>query len=67
MNLWLGLNWLAAWTRRLPSAMSTETPDPGDMGTAFGLDAMAPDLPEPPPTPRSATPLADRLARRPRR
>ena len=67
MNLLPGLNWLTALTARRRSAAEEDAPDPGDMGTAFGLDAMAPDLPEPPPTPKPATPLADRLVRRPRR
>ncbi|MGY4831523.1 hypothetical protein ACVNIS_23330 [Sphaerotilaceae bacterium SBD11-9] len=68
MNLLPGLNWLTALTaRRAAAATDNETPDPGDMGTAFGLDATAPDLPEPPPNAKPASPLADRLVRRPRR
>lgn len=68
MNLLPGLTWLTSMASRR-SAADDDTPDPADMGTAFGLDAsMEPEpaetSPKPDPTLRPPT---DRLVRRPRR
>ena len=68
MNLLPGLNWLTALTARRTASIDEDAPDPGDMGTAFGLDAaMAPETPEPPARVKPAPPTADRVVRRPRR
>ncbi|HEX3142040.1 MAG TPA: hypothetical protein VHQ87_18430 [Rhizobacter sp.] len=68
MNLLHGLNWLSALAAKRARAGDDSAPDPGDMGTALGLDAaVASDDPPPPAVPRSTSPLADRVARRPRR
>ena len=71
MNLLPGLNWLTAMTARraLANGHDEHTPDPADMGTAFGLDAsMAPGPAEEPQPPVAApAPRGDRLVRRPRR
>jgi len=68
MSLIPGLAWLTFMASRR-SAADDDTPDPADMGTAFGLDASIeaePDeaSPKSNPTPQ---PPADRLVRRPRR
>jgi len=68
MNLLPGLTWLASMASRR-SPVDDDTPDPADMGTAFGLDASMeaePDEASPKQKPASA-PAADRLVRRPRR
>lgn len=68
MNLLPGLTWLTSMASRR-SAADDDTPDPADMGTAFGLDAsMEPEPRETPPKLGPALqPPADRLVRRPRR
>jgi hypothetical protein len=70
MNLLPGLNWFRSMATRRDAATPT-APDPGDMGTAFGLDASMEELPRD--TPPETPPLqADslwnrRLVRRPQR
>ena len=66
------MNWLSGlhWFRSAPAPTGTAHPDPGDMGTAFGLDASLDVLPcakpvETPPPRR--TPWDRRLVRRPER
>lgn len=70
MNLLPGLNWFRSVTTRRDAATHS-TPDPGDMGTAFGLDASMEALPraDPPevPAPQSGSPWSRRLVRRPLR
>jgi hypothetical protein len=70
MNLFPGLNWLTAITARRTPTSDKGAPDPGDMGTAFGLDATM----EPQPTPSADAPQAktqlpwgQRVVRRPQR
>jgi hypothetical protein len=68
MSLIPGLTWLTSMAARR-SAADDDTPDPADMGTAFGLDASMEAEPVKPP-PKSdpvPQPPADRLVRRPRR
>ena len=69
MNLIPGFGWLrSVATRRVPA---NPTSDPGDMGTAFGLDAsiesMAEQRPAPGPVNEARTPWSQRLVRRPQR
>ncbi|GAB4557583.1 MAG: hypothetical protein IV105_00065 [Rhizobacter sp.] len=69
MNLIPGFGWLrSVATRRVPA---NPTSDPGDMGTAFGLDASIESVAElrPAPVPKSEarTPWSQRLVRRPQR
>lgn len=69
MNLIPGFGWLrSVTTRRVPA---NPTSDPGDMGTAFGLDASIESVAElrPAPVPKSEarTPWSQRLVRRPQR
>lgn len=70
MNLLPGLNWFRSMATR-PDAASPTAPDPGDMGTAFGLDASMEALPRdtPPetPPPQADSPWSRRLVRRPQR
>jgi hypothetical protein len=72
MNLLAGLNWLTSMATRR-TAQAVDTHDPGDMGTAFGLDASietSPEL-ELPKAKSSASGASaswnKRLVRRPRR
>ncbi|MBC7993181.1 MAG: hypothetical protein H7Z15_08065 [Rhizobacter sp.] len=69
MNLIPGFGWLrSVTTRRMPA---NPTPDPGDMGTAFGLDASIEPIaelrPERAPVCEARTPWSQRLVRRPQR
>ncbi len=69
MNLIPGFGWLRSVTsRRLPTRPAS---DPGDMGTAFGLDASIESMsalnPAPAPLPDARTPWSQRLVRRPQR
>jgi len=69
MNLIPGFGWLrAVTTRRAPDNLAS---DPGDMGTAFGLDASieatAELRPAPAPVSEARTPWSQRLVRRPQR
>jgi hypothetical protein len=69
MNLIPGFGWLRSVTTR--RVVGNPTPDPGDMGTAFGLDASiesADELrPAPAPVREARTPWSQRLVRRPQR
>ena len=67
MSLIPGLTWLTSMAARRSEA--DDSPDPADMGTAFGLDASIeaePAEPSPKSTP-TPPPPADRVVRRPRR
>lgn len=69
MNLIPGFGWLKAVTTRRIAA--NPSPDPGDMGTAFGLDAciesMAEQRAAPAPVLEARAPWSQRLVRRPKR
>lgn len=69
MNLIPGLAWLRSVTTR--RMVANPTPDPGDMGTAFGLDASIESTaalhPTPAPEREARTPWSQRLVRRPQR
>ena len=67
MNLIPGFGWLKAVTTR--RIAPDPTPDPGDMGTAFGLDASIESLTEKPSAPvrEARAPWNQRLVRRPQR
>jgi len=69
MNLIPGFGWLKAVTTRRIAA--DPNPDPGDMGTAFGLDAciesMAELRPASAPVREARAPWSQRLVRRPLR
>ncbi len=69
MNLIPGFGWLRSVTTRRD--VGNPAPDPGDMGTAFGLDASIESTaelrPAPAPVREGRTPLSQRLVRRPRR
>ena len=69
MNLIPGFGWLRAVTTR--RIVADPTPDPGDMGTAFGLDACIESLTEhrsaPAPLREARAPWSQRLVRRPQR
>jgi hypothetical protein len=61
--------WMWTRTAALRRGAAAPEPDPGDMGTAFGLDASLgpPDEPVPEPGPRKASFWQQRLNRRPQR
>lgn len=69
MNLIPGFGWLKAVTTR--RTVADPAPDPGDMGTAFGLDASIESLTEartaPAPLREARAPWNQRLVRRPHR
>jgi hypothetical protein len=70
MNRIPGLNWLTVFTTRRTQAPPGKTaPDPGDMGTAFGLDASmgAADSGAPTAGLKARAPWNRRLVRRPQR
>ena len=66
-----GLNWLRAMRVRRVLARDKNAPDPGDMGTAFGLDASmeAPGNEAPAASLKiqGRLPWSQRLVRRPQR
>jgi len=72
MNLLAGLNWLTSLATRR-TVQDVEATDPGDMGTAFGLDASIETDPElEMPKAKGSAGVApaswnERLVRRPRR
>jgi hypothetical protein len=69
MNLIPGFGWLKAVTTR--RSADQPAPDPGDMGTAFGLDASIESLSDqrsaPAPVHEARAPWDQRLVRRPQR
>ncbi|MBX3621717.1 MAG: hypothetical protein KF891_17235 [Rhizobacter sp.] len=68
MNLLPRWMWMTSDTVQPGTGGTTPEPDPGDMGTAFGLDAsFAPEPDEAASPPEPAAPWQQRLERRPRR
>lgn len=70
MNLLPGWTWLTSRAARRASAADA-SPDPADMGTAFGLDASMAPLSDtkagPPDQPEPRAPWSQRVVRRPQR